>query len=85
MHKKLRVLGEYVGQLVIGAAMFSAVLLFGVGLSLLVQWSEPVVSDAGFSQLMKLVEKIIIYSDVMFVVWWVVFSTYNALKEMYDE
>ena len=58
MRKKLRVLGEYVGQLVI-----------------LVQWSEPVVSDAGLSQLMKFVEKIIIYSDVMFLVWWAIFST----------
>lgn len=65
--------------------MFSALLLFGAGLNLLVQWSEPVVSDAGLSQLMKFVEKIIIYSDVMFLVWWMLFSTYTALTEMHDE
>ncbi len=78
-------LGNYFGHLAIGAAMFAALQLFGVGLNLLVQWSEPVVADTGFSQLMKIVEKIILYSDVVLVVWWAVFSTYRAIQELHDE
>lgn len=35
MKKKLAVLGEYVGHLAIGAAMFAALLLFGGALNIL--------------------------------------------------
>ncbi|MFA7238848.1 MAG: hypothetical protein WC091_01955 [Sulfuricellaceae bacterium] len=85
MKKKLWVLGEYVGHLVIGAAMFTALLLFGGMLNKLVQWAAPIVGDESFSGLMKIVEKIILYADVAFIAWWAIYSTYKAIKEMIDE
>ena len=65
--------------------MFTALLLFGGALNLLVRWIAPLFSDQAFLRLMEIVEKIILYSDIALVVWWVVFSTYRAIKEMYDE
>lgn len=85
MRRKLRTLGEYVGHLVVGAGMFAVLLLFGIGLHVMVAWSESFVSDAAFLQLMRIVEKVILYSDVVFVVWWTVFSTYKAIQELHDE
>lgn len=85
MKKKLMVLGEYVGHLAIGAAMFMALLLFGGALNLLVHWATPIIGDESFSDLMKVVEKVILYADVAFIVWWAIYSTYKALKEMGDE
>ena len=82
---KLKVLGEYLGHLAMGAAMFAALLLFGGALNLLVQATEPIVKDAFFIQLMSWVEKIILYADIAFVVWWSVFSTYKAIRKMMED
>jgi len=85
MKKKLWILGEYVGHLAIGAAMFAALLLFGGVLNMLVHWATPIIGDDAFSALMKIVERVILYADIAFIVWWAVFSTYKAIKEMSDE
>ena len=79
---KLKVLGEYLGHLAMGAIMFAGLLLFGGALNLLVQATEPIVRDAFFTQLMSWVEKVILYADIAFVVWWSVFSTYKAIRKM---
>jgi hypothetical protein len=52
MRTKLAVLGEYVGHLVVGAAMFAALLFFGVALHLLADWAETEreVRTSGFDQ-----------------------------------
>jgi len=83
--KKLKILGEYVGHLAVGAAMFAALLLFGGALNLLVHWAGPAIGDDSFSALMQQVEKVILYADIAFIVWWAIFSTYKAIKEMSDE
>ena len=49
MKRKLKILGEFVGHLAIGAAMFVALLLFGGGLNMLVHWFGPIVGDDSFS------------------------------------
>jgi hypothetical protein len=85
MRKNLRVLGEYVGHLVVGAGLFAALLSFGIGLKLLVQWAEPLLGHSPFAQLMTIVEEVILYSDIVFVIWWTIFSTYNAILELHDE
>jgi hypothetical protein len=48
MSRQLRVLGKYVGHLIVGAAMFAALLSFGIATNILVQWSEPLVNDSTF-------------------------------------
>lgn len=78
----ITVLGEFVGHLAIGSAMFAALLAFGGSLNLLVHWIEPLIGDESFSSAMKLVEKILMYADVVFLVWWAIFSTYKAIREM---
>ncbi len=84
MSKKRAILGEYVGHLAIGAAMFVALLLFGGALNMLVHWAGPVVGDPLFADLMANVEKVILYADMAFIIWWAIFSTYKAIKEMHD-
>jgi hypothetical protein len=78
-------MGEYVGHLAVGAIMFTALLLFGGALNLLVHWIGPTIGDESFYDLMKMVEQVILYADVAFVVWWAVFSTYKTIKEMMNE
>ena len=85
MKRKLSVLGEFVAHLAIGAVMFAALLLFGGAINKLVHWAAPIIGDDSFADLMKIVEKIILYADVAFVVWWAIYSTYIAIKEMSDE
>lgn len=85
MKKKLKVLGEYLGHLAIGAAMFAALLLFGGALNKLVHWVTPIIGDESFSDLMRIVERVILYADIAFIVWWAIYSTYRAIKEMIDE
>lgn len=80
--KHLKTLGEYVGHLAVGAAMFAALLVFGGALNRLVHWFGPAIGDESFSELMKIVEKVILYADIVFIVWWAIFSTYKAIKEM---
>lgn len=82
MKKHIEILGEYVGHLCIGAAMFAALLLFGGAINMLVHWVEPIIGDESFATLMKSVEKVILYADVAFIIWWAIFSTYKAIKEM---
>lgn len=84
MRHHLKTLGEYVGHLAIGATMFAALLLFGGSLNLLVNWLGPIIGDQSFSDLMAMVEKVILYADIVFIVWWAVFSTYKAIKELMD-
>jgi hypothetical protein len=85
MRRKLDVLGEYIGHLVVGTAMFATLLLFRVALHLLVEWAEPLVADRAFLQLMMVVEKVMLYSDVVFIVWWTTYSTYRAIEGLHDE
>lgn len=85
MKRKLWILGEYIGHLAIGAVMFCALLLFGGTISKIVHWAGPVIGDESFIALMKTVETIILYADVAFIVWWAIYSTYKAVKEMSHE
>jgi hypothetical protein len=57
MRTTLAVLGEYVGHLAVGAAMFAALLFFGVALHLLADWAETLLADRAFLQLMRFVEE----------------------------
>ena len=82
MKKNLQILGEYLGHLAIGAVMFAALLLFGGGLNMLVHWAGHFIGDDSFADLMKIVEKVILYADIAFIVWWAIYSTYKAIKEM---
>lgn len=85
MKSKVKVLGEYLGHLAIGAVMFAALLLFGGSLNMLVHWAAPFIGDPGFAELMMLTERVILYADVAFLTWWALFSTYRAIKEMVND
>lgn len=85
MRRNLKILGEYAGHLVLGALMFTLLMMFGGALNLLVHWASPFVGDNSFTDLMKAVETVILYADVAFVIWWSIFSTYRAIKELHHE
>lgn len=82
MKKHLRLLGEFLGHLCVGTIMFVLLLFFGAGVNKLVHVVTPYVGDADFERVMKGLEVFILYADIVFLVWWVVFSTYKAIREM---
>ena len=81
MFKKKAILGEYIAHLVLGAVMFTALLVLSGMVNLAVHWIGNFVGDPQFAAVMTLVERVMLYSDVVFLVWWTVFSTYKAIKE----
>jgi hypothetical protein len=85
MKKKYRIFGEYVGHLGIGAGMFAALLIFGGAVNEMVRLADGIIGDSTFLNLMEVVEKVILYADVVFIVWWAIYSTYKAIKEMRDD
>ncbi|WP_075588175.1 hypothetical protein [Rhodoferax antarcticus] len=80
-YKALEVLGEFVGHMLVGAAMFVSLALVGGGLSVFVHWYGGIVGTE-FGDLLKVVETGILYADIVFLAWWVVFSTYKAMKDL---
>ena len=85
MRPKLSILGEYVGHLAVGAAVFAALLFVVVVLHLLADWAETLLLDRAFLQLIRFVEKLILYSDVTLLVWWTGYSTQKAIERLHDE
>jgi hypothetical protein len=85
MRTKLGILGQYVGHLAMGAAMFAALLFFGVAIHLLADWAETLLDDRAFFQLMRFAERVILYLDVALLIWWTAFSTYKAIERLHDE
>ena len=81
MRDKLEIFGEYLAHLMLGFAMFAALLFFGGAVNHLIRWASPIIGDDSFTSLMELVERIILYADVAFVVWWAIYSTYKAIRE----
>ena len=82
MRTKMEVLGEFVGHLVVGAAMFVALLFTGAGLSMLVRFVSDWLHDPFFGQAMHLAERVLLVADVLFMLWWTAFSTVRAVKEL---
>ncbi|MFB0936068.1 MAG: hypothetical protein QMB52_09855 [Propionivibrio sp.] len=79
---QLKILGEYVGHLAVGAVMFTALLVFSGLVKLAVHWTGNIVGDAEFTVVMAIVELVMLYADVVFLVWWALYSTFKAIKEM---
>lgn len=84
MHRELRIVGKYIAHLAVGAMMFSALLFFGVGPNLLIRWLQPIL-DPGFLVLIRIVERVILYSDVVLLLWWTAFSTFRAIVALQHE
>ena len=84
MRQELRIVGKYIAHLAIGAMMFSALLFLGVGLDLLLRWLQPIL-DPTFLVLLRVVERVILYSDVVLLLWWTAFSTYRAIVALHHE
>jgi hypothetical protein len=80
MKIKAWILGEYLGHLSVGAAMFVALLAYAGALNMLLQWAIPIVGDPSFGNLMVIVKKIIVYTDIAFIVWWLVVSTFKEIR-----
>lgn len=82
MKTKYKILGEFFGHLAFGAMMFVGLLLFGGALNLFAHWGIVYVGDQSFTYAMLLVEKLILFADIILTLWWTIWSTYKAMKEM---
>jgi len=85
MKRIWHVLGAYVAHLSIGALMYLALMVFGGTLHRLEQWARPLVDDERFTRVMSWVESLILLSDAALVVWWSLYSTCLAIKELLRE
>lgn len=61
------VLGEFIGNLVVGGVMFLAVLVVGGALSSIVHWLPGIVPDGHFLDLMAALERFILDTDIAFI------------------
>ena len=48
-------------------------------------WIAPLLSDQPCVRLMGVVEKLILYADIVLLVWWAILSTYRVIKGIHDE
>lgn len=85
MKKNLEIALEFMGHLTIGAVVFAALLMVSGSLTMLVHWACSVFGDETLSNTMKVVEKIMLYADVAFFVWWTVLSTFRAMQAVFHE
>lgn len=81
MKKKLVIFGKFVGHLVMGAFMFISLALVSGSLSMFSHWYGDVFGDE-HGAVLRLLETGILYVDMIFVGWWVIFSTYKATKDL---
>ena len=82
MKEKWRIVGNFFGHLAMGAAMFTGLLVFGTVLRLALGLVSSIVNDGHFIAVMYYVESVILYADVMFLIWWSLYSMYKAIKEL---
>ncbi|WP_041930368.1 hypothetical protein [Methylibium petroleiphilum] len=80
--KNLTILAEFFGHMLTGAAMFVGMALLAVGLSRFVDWLPFLHSSSLAAGLLHGVEQCILFADAVFFVWWLIYSTYKALKEL---
>jgi hypothetical protein len=85
MKKKFEVLGEFLGHLFIGAVMFASLLLTGAALSHLVHLVSDWLHDPMFGAAMRTLERVLLFADMLFMLWWTGYSTYKAIKELNHE
>ena len=64
MFKKKAILGEYIAHLVLGAVMFTALLVLSGMVNLAVHWIGNFVGDPQFAAVMTLVERVMLYSSL---------------------
>jgi hypothetical protein len=85
MKKVFKSLGRFFGHLVMGFVMFAGLLFVSAAVNLLTHWVAPFVGDTNFVLAMTVVETVILWADVGFVVWWSVFSTFKAAKALLSD
>lgn len=89
MQKKksnLEVVVDFLGHVLTGSAMFVVMALAAFALSRFVAWLPFAHGDDQMAvELLHFVEKCILFADVTFFGWWLVYSTYKAVKELTKE
>lgn len=73
---------KLVFDVLMGAVIFLAVLLANAGVAVAVHWASAWVHDGSFTDVMTYADKLVRLVDVLFYLWWVVYSTYRAAKEI---
>lgn len=81
MKRNLLIFAEYLSHLIIGSLMFVSLLLIGAALHGVILWVAPFLGNHGLISLMEWAEQIIIWADVVFLVWWYLYSTVRAIRE----
>ena len=80
--KNRKIFGEFFGHLVIGALMAVALFVFGGFLHILVDFAGEYFKNDFFVLGLKLLENVLFLSDIVFIAWWTIYSTYKAGKEL---
>jgi len=67
------------GHLVLGGCMFLGLVFISGGIHVAVHWSGTFFG-ADFVGMVEPLEVFMLYADMFFFAWWVVYSTYRAIK-----
>lgn len=82
LRSKKEVLGEFLGHIIVGLIIFASIFAAALGLAWAVHliegvdWAKELVGPLVFT------EKLMLYTDLFLLCWWVIFSTYKAAKEL---
>ena len=82
----LEVVVDFLGHVLTGSAMFIVMALAAFALSRFVAWLPFAHGEDEMAVvLLHFVERGILVADTAFLGWWLVYSTYKALKELTKE
>lgn len=82
MKKHLEVLGEFLGHLAMGVAFFTLLVLASLLISALTHWVGGFEVGKDLVPVLRFVEHVLLYGDCVFMVWWVLHSTYKGCKAL---
>ncbi|RJX72652.1 hypothetical protein [Pseudomonas sp. LS-2] len=80
--KKLEMLGEYLAHVLMGIAFFLMLALASLFLSLVTHWVGTLDAGKHLVPYLETIEMLIMIGDCVFVVWWLIFSTWKACKQI---
>lgn len=83
LRSKKEVLGEFLGHIVLGVAIFVIIAAAAIGLAWIVHLVEGVVWAAHLVKPLVFLELLMLWADVFLLGWWVLFSTIRAAKELF--
>lgn len=78
----LEIIGNFAGHIFAGVCMFVGMLLGGIATKHAVLMFEPLMGGHALHDALHVLETLFLWTDVSFLAWWCVFSTFKACQSI---